>query len=402
MTEDQSQLPEIIQEPRAFAESFIKAIRQNFQKSDVEKNLWISKSGLFVSIDYFETLRDGFINWYKNEFQVQITLEKAIKKLFENEYPNEYYIISGSNVVVGYLVPCNTSTLRGVGIRLYEGMPLDTSTNLHHTDPIFYSEYLEASLTKQGYVAVITTKVRKFLIPFDMIQVIRNNLKNSGDLRKYVKFWNLRRFLDTFAISLGFARPAANTDEWIMPLVFSNNREIQFFKISHQILCIKDDTIIDSFPIDGKASDSFIRQELIELVNLMNRRRLAGAYLSITKGSFLAHYDILQITHTFGVSLVLSFLVALHDYFYANKNSFGKLKLRPSVKNIVPEITGLLRTAMPCLPDKIPSKIKGHLETTCLVSQGEWYFMVDRAKMIRQVLYVQKAKTSVVTATTTK
>ena len=389
-------IPEVKEDPRALFIEFIRDIKAILPKNEIEKYLWLSKTGLFIKEDFLVQLQKTFGEWFFKKTQVKLDDEKIARKVFGESGSRECYLILGSSVVIGATAPCTTTDLRGAGIRLYEGIPLDTADTLHHTDPIFTeSDALRVSLTRQGYLIAIKTPLQEFQFDFDQATLLRTYFRNSGDLKKYIDARTLRRFVKSFAASLQRVKLVPPQQMMIMPEP-CGRRDFRgkLFSIGSSILVEYEGRLVDAFGIEGRGYEQLVRDELLALATALGRQRISGASLSVTKGSFVAHYDIMGIHHTFGVSAVFSFLRATDEYFKIFKKTPGKLKGRIIVRDIIPEITNLLRDAQPVLADKLPPRIREEVGRiggdTCLCSHGEWYFVVDGRKMIRDVYFHER------------
>ena len=384
-------------DPRAFLIPFIKELRTLIPKSDLERYLWISKAGLFVKDEFAPSLEVIFKKWFFDQHQVTLDDEKVTRKLFLDEHPIEKYLLTGSSVVVGFVCPSQTSEVRGVGIRLYEGIPLDTATTLHHTDSIFFqSEALSIHLTKKGYVISIKTKRKEFCLDVESVAKLRSFFKATGEQRKHINSSTLRLFVNTLAKSLEFAKGVPSNQMMLLPVRFTSGFKGQMYQVGSVIFIESGDKenlrLSDCFGVEGRGYEHLVREELLLLAEAFGRRRIAGASLSVTKGSFLAHYDILGIHHSFGVNAVFSFLKAIDEYYKVVGKLPGRLKGKATIQDIIPEITGLLRDASPILLDKIPGRLKEEYQQigTVLSARGEWFVAVDRAKMVREISFVPK------------
>ena len=384
-------------DPRAFFIPFVKDLRSRVAKSDLERFLWISKSGLFVKDEYASNLAAMFKQWFLDMHQVTLDDEKVQRKLFDEQSPTEKYLVLGSSVVVGFVCPCPTNELRGAGIRLYEGIPLDTAQTLHHTDPIFTkSDKLSIKMSRQGYIIQVPAKKHLFQFDFDTAARLRQFFKASGEQRKYIRVKTLRSFVESFAASLQHAKPLPTNRMMLMPAHYVSGFRGALHLLSTVALVETgdgaDQRLIDCFGLEGKGYEQLVREELNQLAQQFDRRRLAGAFITYAKGSFLATYDIVGIRHSFGVSAVFSFLPCIDSYYKEHGKLLGKLKPRGTVRDILPEITALLRDAAPCLPEKVPSKLREQFAsmTTILSARGEWFFGIDRNRMIREIAYLPK------------
>lgn len=389
---------QIAEDPRAFVVTFFKEARKLFLKEEIENHLWVSKKGVFIRTDFTDRTIEVFQGWFQQQIgdTIPYTFEKAEKKLFDEEVRKEFYLISGSSVVIGNVLECPTAELRGAGIRLYEGIPLDTASNLHHSDPIFLEcEELKAQLGKAGYGAHVITRRNTFVIPFDLFPKLREFFIHSGEMRRYISAKNLRTLVQSFCRSLNYIKPLGKKQLMLLPTRIIEAKNIYLWAL-HSLLLVEEDGIIKDFiPLTGKAYDDLIRDELHALADNPRSRRIGGASIDLVKGSFLAHCDVSGIHHKFGVSVILSFLAELFEYAYRNHGRLvGRLRNHFTARELVSELVYLLKEAAPCMPDKIPGKIRDafHHDSLVLVSRGEWYFSVDRTKMIRSVLYSPKVQ----------
>jgi hypothetical protein len=390
------------EDPRAFLIPFVKQLRTLVPKADLERFFWISKSGLFVKEEFVDSLHETFKKWFFDSHQVTLDDEKVERKLFEDNKPTEKYLVLGSSVVVGFVCPCSTNELRGAGVRLYEGIPLDAANTLHHTDPIFSkSDLLSIKMSRQGFTIVVKTKRKELHFDFDTATRLRNFFKATGEQRKYIRVKTLRGFVESFAQSLQYAKPLPSNHMMMLPVYYASHFRGTFLQLGTVVVVENQDgdfsRISDCFGIEGRGYEHLVREELNLLAEQSDRRRLAGASLSLTKGSFLAHYDIMGIHHTFGVSAVFSFLKCIDDYYREHNKLFGRIRPRSTLREIIPEITGLLKDAAPCLPEKIPAVVKDEFTNigTILTARGEWFFAVDRGHMIREITYLPKKQPKV-------
>jgi hypothetical protein len=375
---------------------FIKELKTRLPKAQIEQNLWITKSGLFVRSEYQNDIIEAFKDFYKSQTNSDISEEKASRKLFDDYQSDRFFLLIGHSIVVGSLVACKTNELRGIGIRLYEGIPMDCANSIHQSDPIFaQSPQLVAKLSRNGYVAQISTKHKTFEIPFDQISSIRDAFKHSKDLSKYLDTSTLRGFVKTFSASLARTKPFQINLFTIFPKQVLSAKNVNWLRVGETVLLEQNGQILYVVPLKGRAHEEMIRNELNLLVKEYGRRRLAGASLNLRKDSFSADYEVQGITHHFGVSAVFSFLDGVIDYHTQFGSYPGRLAKKSSVEEVIKCFTWILRDAQPILADKIPVSVKEDAtsEVTSFISTAsEWYFGVDRTKMIRQVWFRPKVQ----------
>ena len=379
---------------------FVKELKTRLPKSEIEQHLWITKSGLFVRSEYQNNIIQAFKDFYKTQTSSDISDEKSFRKLFDDYQSDRFFLLIGHSIVVGSLVPCKTNELRGIGIRLYEGIPMDCANSIHQSDPIFtQSPHLTAKLSRSGYVAQISTKHKTFEIPFDQISWIRDSFKHSKDLSKYLDTSTLRGFIKTFSASLARTKPFQVSMFTIFPKQVISTKNVNWLRVGETVLLEQNGNILHVVPLKGRAHEDMIRSELNLLVKEFGRRRLAGAILNLRKDSFSADYDVQGITHHFGVSAIFNFLDGIIDYHNEFGSYPGRLLKKSSVEDVIKCFTWILRDAQPILPDKIPASVKENAtsEITSFISTAsEWFFGVDRTKMIRQVWFKPKVQKKVV------
>lgn len=375
--------------------NFFREIRSTLPKSELETNLWVTKKGVFVRIEYIEPLLHAFVQWFQKTINHPLPLEKASRKLFGEEGPAEFYLIQGSSVVVGVLVEAPNAELRGVGIRVYEGMPLDASATLHHTDPLFSTvQGLTSNLTRTGYEVCFETKTGTFRMTFGVLSKFRAWLSETGEMRKHIQTSSIRRCVESLRHSLNHTKAIGKRWDILIPNRLRELRDHGFFMLGSIFMIETGGYIVDFFPSRGRALGEFIREELALLTQDSRSRNLAGAYLQNIKGSFVASKDVAGLSHRFGVSAVQSFLDQMVVYAERQKGRLpGKIEPQHTIRDCVLEISKLLSSAEPIRPDKVPAKVQADLggAHAYLSSKGEWFFSVDPQKMIRHIAYAPKS-----------
>lgn len=382
---------------------FIKDLRTLFPKDVVESAFWITKKGLFLRSDLREQLIEKFQSWQVNQNGqvVSPTRVEAEEALFGSHGSNEYYLIQGSGVVVGILVELVTQDLRGAGIRLYEGIPLDTQSNLHQKDPLFFQDSnLVCEHSSHGFTAKVKVKGFEFRISFDTLAKIRNYLFEHRDVRSFFDSSSLRKMALSLESALSRCRPIGRRVFLVCPDRVRRLKNYSLFGCGDLAIVQLDGVVVDFFVSRRRGYQNMIREELSLLASDRNSRNLSGAHISLVDGSFLASIDIAEIRHRFGVSAITSFLDSAEIFERIKRGRLpGKLPQRPNVREVVLEFAKIARHAQPLLPDKVPTRLKSeeHRNALYLVVDGEWFLGVDRHKMIREIAYIPKPKKTQIT-----
>jgi hypothetical protein len=272
-------------------------------------------------------------------------------------------------------------------------LPLDGRDNIHQTDPVFVGkEGISAVLLKTGYVVRYSTKNQELDIPFDKIKLLRDNLRKNKDVSKYLDFYSLSSFIESFFDSVKRFKKYSPSGLTVLPKQILENKNLELFRIGSSLFVIENKQIVDFIPLTGWSHTEMIREELNFLSSNI-RKRINGARVYNRKGSFCADLDIQSIQHHFGVSAIFSLLDSIVEHHKVHNAYPNKIRECTNVEELVSFLAYTLRNSSPIMPDKLSTTVKNKISKDCvnfLSNAGEWFFGVDRSHMVREVFYSPK------------
>lgn len=384
-------------EDRSLIVEFFQNIRTLFHKDELARFLFVTKSGVVVAESFSAKLIDAYIPWLSQKADKNLDFSQSDirRKIFLTPYPPAVYIMQGATVTIGFLIPCPTEQLRNSGMKIYEGIPLDTETNLNPKDPLFLEgKGIWCDPLPLGLTVSIERKGKVYQFPFTFIEQFRKWLSANDELRREFPRRGMRDLVKQISRVCMRIRFFPKQIPLLIPSQYRNNRDIVLSFLRGAIfVSTAERKFTDVFGYRGKALRNLVRDEIQSSILNSDIRNLGPARVKNTQDGFLATVDIGGIIHKFGYSALYSFLEEIGHHARANRNGLpGRLQTRFTVRDIIVQLAFMLTEAKPILWDKVPQGFRdmNHQSDVFLVVHGEWFFTVDRNKMVRTAYYSKR------------
>ena len=117
---------------------FIEQLHKRWHRDRIVVGLRVMSGGLFVEQSHLVDLLESYRTFFKERQSEghDLSLPKAIRRLFETETPELKYLIDGKLCLLGHLLPVPLTNLSALRIPIFQGSLYDPAQYLNPRDPM--------------------------------------------------------------------------------------------------------------------------------------------------------------------------------------------------------------------------------------------------------------------------
>jgi hypothetical protein len=301
--------------------SFIDGLIGHLEARKVKDGMRALRCGVFVDEILQADLIVAYRSWLSSVQggNVSPSDEKCMRRLFNSEQPELFYLLDGNRCIPGFLIAADGTLERNRFPLVWSQAPLMDATNYLHPRDRVLTETPGVALghgTGKGFYLEIVAGAQRFRIEEKALQRFAACVRDSSALLK--EFPEMRGAL-RYAISplqrvLKNATLVPANQRILVPALLRTNKDITLFRYQSLVLVLnKQSALLDCFEPRGKSLREFIERELelagakrVGTFELTPRDRRFVGKIKIKSKYFQLHRKaFFEVVRTVGVSPTL-------------------------------------------------------------------------------------------------
>lgn len=250
----------------------------------IRSHIRVTPQGVFVQESCVPTVVEAYRTFLTAQSggAVSKSDRKCIKRLFGTEEPTRYYLIEGSQSMLGNLIVHEIAQPQQFGMPFYLGSLQATSDYLHPRDPMFVSlPHVTARAHQGGLEVAVTSKGKDLRFTTEFTKNFCALVSRSSRLREeFPEASNsLRDGLKALIEILPKARPAAKSDFLLIPQSITKSSRALFLRRGKLIVAANAQReLVACYELHGANFVRFVREEFAHW-HREQRNRPVGAFV---------------------------------------------------------------------------------------------------------------------------
>ncbi len=259
-------------------EPFFRYLAENSETEDVVHRLRVTAKGMFLDESLSTELLKHYQSWCETNQAHVPSYDKALKRLFQTETPELFYLIEGKHCLVGFFVEQALANPQNTRIPLYQGSLQTAKGYLHPRDPLFTSDpRFQGQWKSTGFELQIQAGKHQNSFDLESLRQFGILAETSRDFQKLAPGAGqaLRRGLPGLLELLQKIRPVRGKGV-LIPASLRNQKDLHILSYRNIVVIKSGERVLKMYDLGGKNLSHFLKQELEQIRSNPRLRKIGS------------------------------------------------------------------------------------------------------------------------------